>query len=272
MRAIYELYQLMPGKGCGVCGNISCRQYARRLLVGEERLEKCRYLSTAEMGKVKTLLKEGVETHRKLPAQDELFVVQPCLSNSKKIMVDSRIGVETKYGVMDTFEMCRLTRNCALFTKQKCSEKLGIATFEFENKEIVVYDNGKISIKQADSREDALAAIMAVEKLLYGSFLCPDCGGSAIDCAKGFCNCGMQCKLLGDGSGKPEIEIEKLGTDEIERAGLELLTGKNIRTGIALIALAECVETLAKAGTEETERIVNNQTCVKKMKKKLEQF
>lgn len=269
MRKIHDLYQLMPGKGCGICGSISCRQFARRLATGEETPEECSYMNVEAAEKVRALLKEGIEICRKPPPQDELLVIQPCTSNPKKVMTGGRIGRETRYGILDSIEMCRLARKSALLKNQKVSEKLGIATFRHENTEVSLYDNGKISIKEADTREDALKAIAAADRIFRAAYICPTCGGSAIDCAKGFCKCDQKCELV-LGRDVLAIETEKMSAEELEKTGMEMLAGKNVRAGLLLLALAECTETLTKTGSGEVERARNNQECLEKIRKELE--
>lgn len=270
MPKIYELYQLMPGKDCGICGSISCRQFARRLAVGEEKAEKCTYMGQDAALKAGALLKAGVEIYRKPPPREELLIIRPCQHDARKVMTESRIGDEAKYGIIDPFEMCKLAKKCALFNNQKCSEKLGIATFQYGNTEVVLYDNGKINIKQADNKEEAIKAIATADKIFRAAYLCPECGGSATDCAKGFCRCDMGCKLLPPEKEARGMDVE-MGAEEIESAGMGLLTGKDVRAGLLLMALAECMGTLGKAGKEEIERIKNNQECMKHIKKDLNQ-
>jgi hypothetical protein len=59
-----------------------------------------------------------------------------------------------------------------------------------DNKIVLIYKNGKINVRQAKDKEDAIRTIRQVSRILWGATICT-CGNASVDCASGGCE---QCQ------------------------------------------------------------------------------
>jgi len=170
-----ELYELMPKKDCGSCGNPTCRTTARKIAVGELKPDVCINLKKENIEAIEKLLKEGVKIGSKAEVvlgESGITYIHPCVSEKGKVMAEARLdrgpegSVDLKYGFFDPYMMCYIIKNCGFFKDVKCSSKLGIAKIEHEGKTIIINQNGKIDVRKAVSREDALETVRFVSRTL----------------------------------------------------------------------------------------------------------
>ncbi len=197
MHSFYGIYTSMPMKNCGHCGWPSCSALARRMTTGEAEPSDCIYLCMPEFSenkaKIQSLLKEGIKIGIMMPTSSEkVTLIRPCTTESGKVTATARLilttsGKELKYGFFDTFTLCGLLKNYPSFDDIKCSEKMGIARIGIDGKSILLFGNGKIKVRKARDKEDVLASIDLISKIMWGAIICPDCGCDAIDCASGGC-------------------------------------------------------------------------------------
>jgi len=138
---------------------------------------------------------------------DELDIkvtyIRPCVTDAGKVSAETRLvsrgrtSSELLSDFFDSARLCWLLSISRIFSKVKCSEKLGIAKMEFEGKTIVVSKGGRINIRTAEDKEDALRTVWLVSKALWPSIICPKCQKSVLECVSGLCvkcevkNCGL---------------------------------------------------------------------------------
>lgn len=216
-----DLYQLMPRKDCGSCGNPTCRTMARKIAVGEMKASDCINISPENVRKIDAFLTEGVEIGAKAEVvlgESGITYIHPCVSEAGRVMAEARLtkGPEgevknLKYGFFDPYMMCYTLKNCGFFTDVKCSTKLGVAKIEYDGKTIIINHKGKIDVRRARDKEDALTTIRFVGRTLWGAIICMCCGNAGIDCASGGCEDCVDklCPVLGGGPPQPGLNQEK---------------------------------------------------------------
>jgi TATA-box binding protein (TBP) (component of TFIID and TFIIIB) len=91
--------------------------------------------------------------------KEKVILIQPCVTDRKKVMADVQLGV--------LLDLSLLGKNPPKeFTDMRFSEKLGMAKFSYREKEILLFDNGRMRIKRAKNREDVLKTIDEIVNLL----------------------------------------------------------------------------------------------------------
>jgi len=197
MKNFYELNTLMPQKNCGYCGWPSCSTLARRMTTGEAKPSDCIYLSMPKFSenkaKIQNILNDGIKIGIRMPTHSEkVTLIRPCTTENGKVTATAQLILPTndkelKYGFFDPFALCDVLNNYRSFDDIKCSEKMGIARIDYDGKSILVFGNGKIKVRKARDKEDVLASINLISKIMWGTIICPDCGCNVIDCASGGC-------------------------------------------------------------------------------------
>jgi len=91
--------------------------------------------------------------------------IQPCISEKGKIMAEAQLECGQKGRFFDKEKMCKVLQN-SLFKDVKCSKNLGVAKVEYKNKTIILNHKGKIDVRKAWDKEDALATIKLMAKVL----------------------------------------------------------------------------------------------------------
>jgi len=214
----YEVYSLMPGKDCGSCSNPSCRTMARKIVAGDTKVEQCINLARPEYKdnaeKIRKLLEEGVEQGARgivVVGEEGITYIHPCISEAGKVTAEARLTsgpegeVELKYGFYDPVMMCWILSQSGIFNNLKCSPRLGVARVDVDGKTIMVFQDGRINVRKAKDRKDALQAIRLVSRTLWGSIICSCCGNTGVDCASGGCeDCVTRvCPVLAGGPPDP---------------------------------------------------------------------
>ena len=89
------------------------------------------------------------------------FVInsKPCMTEDGKIIATARLGKHIE--ISRSYELLR-----AKFADAKCSEKLGIIKINYMGKTVMVFRNGKISIRKAEDENDAIETIKKVTEVL----------------------------------------------------------------------------------------------------------
>ncbi len=147
-----------------------------------------------------------------LISEEGITYIHPCISEAGKLAAESRLTagpegeVDLKYGFLDPFMLCYvLDMYRDFFDDVKCSPRLGTAKLEYDGKIILVFQNGKIKIRQAKDREDVLNTLRLTARVMWGSIICSCCGNAGIDCASGGCEeCVTRvCPVLAGGPPEP---------------------------------------------------------------------
>jgi ArsR family metal-binding transcriptional regulator len=282
MHEVQEIISLMPGKDCGSCGNPSCRTSARKIAVGDMKVEDCVNLKRPEYrqsaDQIKQILAEGVEIGAKgtvLISEEGITYIHPCISEAGKLAAESRLTagpegeVDLKYGFLDPFMLCYvLDMYRDFFDDVKCSPRLGTAKMEYDGKIILVFQNGKIKIRQARDREDVLNTLRLTARVMWGSIICSCCGNAGIDCASGGCEeCVTRvCPVLAGGPPEPptgeEPTLEKttgattfVRVDKLETADIFMQGISNLDQFVGVVGDLHALNASLLAGKKPSEEI-----------------
>ena len=95
-------------------------------------------------------------------------LTQPCVDDPNKYIAQSRFGRTISMDIL-----CRILQdnfNSGLIAQPSCSEKLGVARFDFKDKTIILYRSGKIDIRRTSGVGDARDTMKNVESMIVDSF------------------------------------------------------------------------------------------------------
>lgn len=247
MQAMHKLYILMPGEDCGLCQSPSCRAFARRLRAKEAEPGNCPYLSTGKhSGKrreIHAVQAEGKELQAN--AQEHIFEAKPCTTGQAKTMIEIQLKTDSRYPFFDLSVLEENMQALGRSVPVKTSEPFGMARLEHEGKEIEVYSSGKVTVRKANSREDAIMAFNSLSKTLWASRICPSCANPVADCAAGAClECTSElCPVIDEGpkriewteTRKPDITLFRNAMQALGQLQEAVLEGKEIQG-----TLSEC--------------------------------
>ena len=191
----------MPKLDCGLCGNPSCRTTARKIATGDTKPEQCFNLSTRpeykqNLQKIRQLLREGVEIGAKgtIVIEDtSITYIHPCISETGKVTAEARLTtspegtVDLKYGFYDPIQLCMMLNMTGFFEDIRCSPNLGVGRVTVDDKTVLIYKDGRINVRRAKDKEDAIQTIRLVSRSLWGAIICSYCGNAGVDCASGGC-------------------------------------------------------------------------------------
>jgi len=135
--------------------------------------------------------------------------IRPCVTDAGKVSAETHLaenenGSESP-GLLDSLGLCWLLNLSEVFTHVKCSENLGIAKMDFNGKTVVVSKGGRINVRTAEDRQDALETTRIVVRTIWPAMVCSRCGKTVLECASGLCRqCGRAgCPLLLNGVPDP---------------------------------------------------------------------
>ncbi len=187
----------MPQKNCGICGYGSCNTFARHILFGKGNIKKCAWLDEEELELIRSATKDVTPLKTR---SEGLAVFEPCLTDSQMVMAEIHLASrEVNYGYVDP-GFCEILP--LYFSSVKCSQILGIARIEFEDKEILVSQTGKTIVRHAENEKDALKMCDLLSRSISASVICP-CLATAAECISGLCTCEA-CEILENSSLSPD--------------------------------------------------------------------
>lgn len=269
IHTFYELYQLFPKLDCGLCGNPSCRTTARKVATGEATVDQCVNLRRPEFKqnreRILKILEERVEIGAKgTVSLDETGVtyIHPCVTEAGRIAAESKLSsglegtVDLKFGFFDPLMICWALNAAELFTDVRCSPNLGVASVKIDEKTVMVFKDGRINVRRAKDRKDAVETIRLMSRSLWGAIIC-SCGNAGVDCASGGCkDCLTRgCPVIAggppDSTGSRFGPTERTTTSAILDRAKALPAGnhfdeENKRLDEALEILKEATETILK--------------------------
>lgn len=152
MRSFYELYKKFPQVDCGYCGNASCVTALRKYCIGKFSLEECLYFKKGLYNK-EDFKDKPAPTASTIPAG--LKYISPCPSDSS--MVTAEASLNSASNRLDYFDFITAEK---LFGRNygamNISPTLGIARFEIDGKAVMAFFDGRVLIRRALDKEDAL--------------------------------------------------------------------------------------------------------------------
>ncbi|UCE74377.1 MAG: hypothetical protein JSV56_01375 [Methanomassiliicoccales archaeon] len=200
-----EICELLPRFDCGLCKNPRCMTLARKILLQTQKPTGCQFLIQENLKKIEELLPER-EVKRKHPhpnVDESIIEITPCTEDgyvTLEVQLKSKSKNQDLFGdFFDQHQLCISLSEVEMFNKMNCSSKMGYALAETEGKRIHIFKTGKIILRRADDREDALSSLAKVSKLLMPARIC-SCSNSLVDCFGGSCeNCNEDvCTALID--------------------------------------------------------------------------
>ena len=177
--------------------------------------------------------KEMEKKHPHLNIDEDVIEIHPCTENGK---VTLETQLKPKFGdsnffndFFDQIQLCTSLSEVDMFDTMNCSSKMGYALLEFKGKRTHIFKTGRIIMRRADNREDALATFSKISKALLPAKIC-SCGNMLADCFGGACEfcsknvCAalpdiFEAKEVGDNSGITLgdilVDIDKHGNDKL---------------------------------------------------------
>jgi len=194
---------------------------ARKIATGDAKPEQCVNLSTRaeyqkNLQRIRQVLEEGVEIGARgtiVMAETGVTYIHPCISEAGKVTAETRLtsgpegSVDLKYGFYDPIQLCVMMNMAGFFEDVRCSPKLGVGRVTVEDKTVLIYKDGRINVRQAKNKEDAIQTIRLVSRSLWGAIICSCCGNAGVDCASGGCeDCVTRvCPVIGGGPPDPTL-------------------------------------------------------------------
>jgi hypothetical protein len=178
---------------------------ARKILLQSQKPIDCQFLAQEDLIKIEELLPEK-EVERKHPhpnVDESMIEITPCTEDgfvTLEVQLKSKSKNQDLFSdFFDQYQLCISLSEVEIFNKMNCSSKMGYALAESEGKRIHIFKTGKIILRRADDREDALKALAKVSKLLMPARIC-SCSNTLADCFGGSCeNCKEEiCTALID--------------------------------------------------------------------------
>ncbi len=266
MQSLSDLFELMPEKGrkdCEECGLSTCRAFARRLVGGDIKLERCPYVKSENKKKIKKMLKEGVQLVKQVSfeGQEGVALIHPCATDATKVSAEAQLVEPMKYGFLDIDAFAPLVES--KFKEVRCSDRLGIAKFKYGARDIIVYSSGKVNIKRCKNKKDIEKTLDLISRMMWPATICKDCGSVAMECAVSGCNpCKHTvCPVLRGGPPKTKFRSHKVRetkvSDAMEESDIKSLLrkvksiSKWVNDGKNLEVLTTAKQ-LKKAGLEYT--------------------
>ncbi|UCG68402.1 MAG: hypothetical protein JSV09_11385 [Thermoplasmata archaeon] len=184
--------ELLPKFDCGLCGNPVCMALARNILSKVQKPEDCVFLSQDYLRKIKDIIPEK-EIERKHPhpnVDKDIIEIHPCTEDGKvtlETQLKSKIpSIDFYSDFFDQIQMCTSLSEVSMFSKINCSPKMGYALVEIGGKRTHIFKTGKIIMRRADNKEDALSTFSKISSVLLPSRIC-SCGNMLTDCLGGGC-------------------------------------------------------------------------------------
>ncbi|MEE9151513.1 MAG: (Fe-S)-binding protein [Thermoplasmata archaeon] len=191
----------MPNLDCGLCGNPICMALARRILLRAQKPGECKFISKGNLRKIQEIIpkKEVVRKHPHPNVDKDIIEITPCTEDGKvtlETQLKSKVMGNDFYGdFFDQIQLCASLSEVEMFDKMNCSQKMGYALAEIKGKRTHIFKTGKIIMRQADNREDALATFSKISKVLLPARICSgqnmlaDCFGGACEyCQRDVCS------------------------------------------------------------------------------------
>ncbi|UCF08354.1 MAG: hypothetical protein JSW28_01295 [Thermoplasmata archaeon] len=276
------MHELLPKFDCGQCANPKCMTFARKVLLKIQQPEECIFATEDELQKIVERLGADVERRGppQMPSNDEIVEIHPCTEEGMVTLwaqLKPSCGKNGLFGdFFDQYQLCDSIAQMDLFDKNECSPKMGYAYVELGGKRTHIFKTGKIILRRADDKEDAMAMLSMISNILLPARVC-SCGNLMADCFGGCCDDCFEssCKAFLDGQEDKEGGETTLGEilqqnsgeiDEELKANFSRLSElmaeiKKIADGIESGQAADIEE--ARNGMAKHETAVSS-TCTRK--------
>jgi len=95
-------------------------------------------------------------------ASYDIVITRPCTDAPGKFIAESSFGHK--------FDMGRLCNLVKSIEGAKCSESLGVAKFDYEDRTYILYRSGRIDLRKVRDAADAAEAMKEIEARLRDAF------------------------------------------------------------------------------------------------------
>jgi ArsR family metal-binding transcriptional regulator len=205
-----DILELLPKYDCGLCGNPRCMTFSRRILLGLQKADECLFLSKENIEKIIEIAgAPDVQRKHPHPNQDgDIIEINPCTEDgfvTLETQLRSKVMAQDLFAdFFDQFQLCLSLTEVDIFDKMNCSSKMGYALAEISGKRTHVFKTGKIIMRRADDKEDALKTLSKISMMLLPARLC-SCNNTLVDCF------GGSCKICSEGSCAALIDGTEIG-------------------------------------------------------------
>jgi hypothetical protein len=235
---------------------------ARNILSKVQKPEECIFLSPENLMKIKDMIPEK-EVERKHPHPNvgkDIIEIHPCTENGKvtlETQLKSKIPGKDLYSdFFDQIQMCANLSEVAMFTKMNCSPKMGYALVEIGGKRTHIFKTGKIIMRRADNKEDALSTFSKISSVLLPARIC-SCGNMLADCLGGGCGACQEnvCSDLFDILGMGDLDKVPCITIKNVLMDMDTITQEKLKDNFNLLKgiVSEIREIHKKKGTKDRE-------------------
>jgi ArsR family metal-binding transcriptional regulator len=257
---VNEVYELLPKYDCGLCGNPRCMTFARKLLLDDQKSVECQFLSTDNIQRISEIASEEVVRKHTHPNEDEdIIEISPCTEDgyvTLETQLRSKIMVRDLFSdFFDQYQLCISLSEVDDLESMNCSSKMGYALVENKGKRTHVFKTGRIIMRRADDREDALHTLGHISRMLMSARLCScqntlvDCfGGACENCINGSCAALIDATEVKEGYDKDGITIGEV-LKEFDNKGIDRLSG-NFGLLTNIVSELQKIDKAIRAGNE----------------------
>jgi ArsR family metal-binding transcriptional regulator len=167
--------------------------FARKLLSDSQEQADCKFLLPEDNVKIGDLIaaKEVVRRHPHPNVETDVIEIHPCTEEGK-VTLETQLksqaqGTDFFSDFFDQVQLCASLKNVEMFDIMRCSPKMGYAYTEIGGKRTHIFGTGKIIMRRADDREDALNTFSKISRVLLPARIC-SCGNVLADCFGGACD------------------------------------------------------------------------------------
>ena len=158
----YEVCELLPKFDCGQCGNPICMTFARKLLLEIQKPLQCIFTTDEQREEISRVIGAVDRKQGPLaPPNGEVVEIHPCTEEGMVTLwaqlKPTCSSIELLGDYFDQLQLCRSVEQADFFDKNECSPKMGYAYVEVKGKRAHIFKTGKIIIRHADDKEDAMA-------------------------------------------------------------------------------------------------------------------
>lgn len=207
---------------------------ARKILLKAKKPGDCPFISKDNMGKVQTIMAEK-KVQRRHPhpnLNEDIIEIFPCTEDGK-VTLETQLKSKARKDdffsdFFDQYQLCTSLRESELFDTMNCSPKIGYALTEIMGKRTHIFKTGKIIMRRADNREDALDTFSKISRVLLPARIC-SCGNILVDCFGGCCEDCLAdgCAALIDDLKDKEVDGQgKLTIMEVLKESENLIDNK----------------------------------------------
>ncbi|UCH90204.1 MAG: hypothetical protein JSV49_06085 [Thermoplasmata archaeon] len=188
-----QILKLLPNIDCGLCSNPSCATLARKISRNTQDAKDCPLVRKDNLKRINQLIGDSEPDQMKNQHDsneyydEEIVEIQPCAEYGR-VTLEAHLPrpENSAFDLFDSCEMCLSFNNIQSLTNVKCSLEMGYGLAQSEERRIHVFKTGKIMIRRAKDRTDAVNTLKLISYSLGPSIIC-SCGNSLTDCLSGGC-------------------------------------------------------------------------------------